>query len=437
VAVYGGSAGGGKSWALLLEPLRHVGNPDFGAVIFRRTTKMVRNEGGLWDESGKLYPLLGAQSRETRLEWRFPSGAKMQFAHLEHEKNKYDWQGGQVALMGWDELTHFTESQFFYLLSRSRSLCGVRPYVRATTNPDALSWVKVFLAPWLDKRYPEPAQSGELRWFVRDGGNILWVPRGTPDAKSVTFIRASVFDNKILMAKDPGYLANLKALSVIDRARLLDGDWDIVPGGNMFRRDWFDILEAAPRDLVRLVRFWDMAATRPKPGKTDPDWTVGVLMGLDRRNVVWVLDVQRVRDTPLVTEALIKTTAAADRERWKDVASVEIRQEQEPGSSGVTVTDHYTREVLPGYEFRPQRSTGPKEERAKPFSAYAEARNVKLVAGSWNHDYLNELTAFPPEHPDVHDDQVDASSGAFARLYEQFELITDESTYEQFWPDEE
>src|SRR5947209_1730770 len=72
IAIYGGAAGGGKSWALLLEPLRHVHVPDFGAVFFRRTGVQIRNEGGLWDESAKLYPHLGGRPREQALEWRFP-----------------------------------------------------------------------------------------------------------------------------------------------------------------------------------------------------------------------------------------------------------------------------------------------------------------------------------------------------------------------------
>ncbi|HEU4752054.1 MAG TPA: phage terminase large subunit [Armatimonadota bacterium] len=410
IAVYGGSAGGGKTWALLLEVLRHVHNPGFGAVIFRRESPQIRNEGGLWDESMKLYPLLGARPREAMLDWRFPSGARLKFAHLQYEKDKQEWQGAQVPLLGFDELTHFTESQFFYLLSRNRSVCGVRPYVRATTNPDPLSWVKTFLAPWLDRQHPEPAQSGELRWFIRDGGQILWVPRGTPDAKSVTFVRASIFDNRILLAKDPGYLANLKAMSLVDRKRLLEGDWEIVEGGNMFRREWFGTpLDAAPAGL-RLARYWDLAATEVKPGK-DPDWTVGTLMGLSSDGYVYLLDVQRVRATPGAVEKLIRQTAELDRDRH---GSVDTLMEEEGGSSGIAVTDHYARRVLLGFPFRGIRSTGPKEERAKPFSAQAEAGNVRLVRGPWNHDWLNELVAFP--NPEVHDDQVDSASGAFNYL---------------------
>jgi predicted phage terminase large subunit-like protein len=407
IAIYGGSAGGGKTFAELIEALRHVSVPRFNAVIFRRSSEQIRQSGGLWEAAQEVYSKFGAKSREQQLDFRFSSGATIKLDSLIHEKTKEEYQGAEIALIEFDELTHFTESQFFYLLSRNRSTCGVRPYVRATTNPDANSWVKGFLSPWLRKDfagYGGPAESGEIRWFVRDGGAILWVPEGTPDAKSVTFVRASIYDNKILLAKDPGYLANLKAMSLVDRKRLLDGDWDIVEGGNFFRREWFEIVSATPK-IGQRVRFWDLAATEVKPGK-DPDWTVGYLMNYSD-GAFFVEDVQRVRTTPKQVENLIVQTATIDGR------SVRVRMEQEPGSSGVIVIDYYTR-VLAGWDFKGVRSTGDKAERAKPYSAQAEAGNVKLKEGPWNNDFLNEHAAFP--NPEIHDDQVDGGSGALFEL---------------------
>ncbi|MBU6428252.1 MAG: terminase family protein [Cyanobacteria bacterium REEB65] len=241
IAVYGGAAGGGKTWALLLECMRHAQNPHFGAVIFRRTSPQITNEGGLWDESLKLFPLTGATGLVGSLDWRFPKGANIGMRHLQYERNVFDWQGSQVPLLCFDELTHFSESQFFYMLSRNRSTCGVRPYVRATTNPD-INWVKEFLAQWVDRKHPDPAASGELRWFIRVKGELVWAhsveelaaqyPKKRP--KSVTFIRASIFDNKVLLNLNPEYLANLEALPDVERARLLDGDWDVKREGLVY-----------------------------------------------------------------------------------------------------------------------------------------------------------------------------------------------------------
>lgn len=406
IVVYGGSAGGGKSFALLMEPLRHVSNPKFGAVIFRRTYPEIKNEGGLWDEASNIYPIVGARPRETTLEWEFKSGAKVKFAHMQLEKDKYSWQGSQVPLLCWDELTHFSSSQFFYMLSRNRSTCGVKPYVRATTNPDADSWVKDFLSPWIDPSFPDPAESGEVRWFIRDAGQIIWCKPNTPDAKSATFIRSSIYDNKILLEKNPEYLANLKALPLVERMRLLDGDWTIRPSGNKFKRHWFELVDAAPAQFDRVVRYWDLAATEAKKG-TDPDYTVGCKVGR-KDGVYYVLDIQRDRLTPGKVEQLILQTATLDGRKTA------IHMEQEPGSSGVNTIALYRR-LLAGYEFHGNKTTGSKELRANAASSQAEGGNIKIVRGYWNDAFLNELAAFPMEG--VHDDQVDAFDGALEQLY--------------------
>ena len=90
IVIGGAAAFVGKTFALLLDPLRHIAVPNFGGVIFRRTSVQIRNEGGLWDTSMKLYRLVNAEARESSLDWKFPSGAKISFRHLEYEKNKYD-----------------------------------------------------------------------------------------------------------------------------------------------------------------------------------------------------------------------------------------------------------------------------------------------------------------------------------------------------------
>lgn len=408
IAIYGGAAGGGKTFALLLEFLRHIKNPEFGAVIFRRTAEQIRIEGGLWDIASQLYPALGARGRENRHDWTFPTGARITFDSIQHEKDKLAFQGAQICGLGFDELTHFTESQFFYLLSRNRSTCGVRPYVRATTNPDANSWVKPFLGPWISAELP--AADGELRYFIRDGGQIRWVPKRTKFAKSVTFIRAKVTDNPALLRRDPGYLANLKSLSLVDRRRLLDGDWEAVEGGDFFQPGWFSIVELPPAVVDGKVRFWDLAGTeaaRNRGMAKDPDWTVGLLLSRLPEGRFTVEDVKRVQLRALGVEQLVLRTAEMDGQ------SVPVRMEQEPGSSGLAVIDRYRR-LLAGWDFQGVRSTGAKAERAKPVSAQAEAGHVQLVRAPWNSAYLAELSAFPS--PGAHDDQVDATSGAFREL---------------------
>jgi predicted phage terminase large subunit-like protein len=411
IVVYGGSAGGGKSVGLLLDALRFAALkpvPGYGAVIFRREGPQITNQGGLWDEANSIYPLAGGKPNKTYLAYDWPRHkTRIRFSHMQYEQDKFAWQGAQIPYIGFDELTHFTQDQFFYMLSRNRSTCGVKPRVRGTTNPDPDSWVKAFLAPWVDSSYPRSARSGELRRFIRDGGQIHWLPKGEhhPDEKTVTFIAANIYDNKILLAKDPGYLANLKALPPVERMQLLEGDWNIRPSGNKFKRHWFEIIDAVPASMEKIVRAWDKAGTEAKQGK-DPDWTVGCKVGR-KDGLYYVLDVVRDRLTPGAVDRLVKMTADMDGRM------VVVHEEQEPGSSGVAQIER-SRRLLAGYEYHGVKSTGSKEIRANPTSSQAEGGNIKIVRSAWNEVFINELCAFPTAG--VHDDQVDALSLAMEQL---------------------
>jgi predicted phage terminase large subunit-like protein len=419
IAIYGGAAGGGKSYALLLEPLRHIAVPDFGAVIFRRTLADVTKEGGLWDTSAGLYKLLGAVPNVQLKKWLFNTSSRIGFGHLEHETTKYDWQGAQIALLLLDELTHFSKSQFFYMLSRNRSTCGVRPYVRATCNPDADSWVAEFIAWWIDQDtgYAIPERSGVIRWMLRRGEDLHWgdsqeeLLQRFPDAepeepKSVTFIVSSVFDNKILLERDPGYLGNLKALDLVERERLLRGNWKIRPAAGLyFKRHYFEIVDVVPADAKR-IRRWDLAATEPADGQ-DPDWTVGLKLARDGNGVCYVEHVERLQASPARVEQAILTTAAHDGKECL------IGLPQDPGQAGKAQARNLTT-MLAGYTVRTERETGSKVVRASAVSAQAEVGNVKLLRGAWNEAFLTELENFPS--PKSKDDQVDALAGAFNEL---------------------
>lgn len=420
IAVYGGAAGGGKSFALLMEPLRHYNNPKFGGVIFRRNTVQVRNEGGLWDESMSMYYPLKGRPHEQSLEWSFPSGMRMKFAHLEHEKTVYNWQGSQIPFIGFDELTHFTETQFTYMLSRNRSAtAGVPGYVRATTNPDADSWVRRWIDWWIgEDGYPIKERSGVVRWFIRQDDAMIWGDSkeeliekyGSEQIpKSFTFIPSSIHDNKILMAKDPSYLSNLMALSRVDRLRLLGGNWNVRPSAGMFfQREWFEVVNALPSPIVRTVRAWDRAATKPSATNPDPDWTRGVKLAKLASGQFAVLHVASGRESPLGVERLVKNTASHDG------LTTDIVIAQDPGSAGVADADNYVR-LLAGYIIKITRPSADKITRAKPLSAQCEAGNVLVLRGDWNEDFFKELENFDGSDSG-HDDQVDAASDAFNEL---------------------
>jgi predicted phage terminase large subunit-like protein len=176
--------------------------------------------------------------------------------------------------------------------------------------------------------------------------------------------------------------------------------------GALFQRDWFAVVDRAP-PLTSRVRGWDLAATPKDPAKAhDPDWTAGVLLGKDQGGTYYVLDVRRLQGTPQQVQALVRRTAEADGR------GVSIWMEQEPGSAGVAVRDHYLR-LLAGFDFHGERSTGSKVDRAVPLAAQAEGGTVKLVRGAWNKAFLDEVELFPFG---THDDIVDSTTLAFAHL---------------------
>jgi len=145
IAIYGGANGGGKTWALLMEAIRHVANPRYGAVLFRRETPQITNEGGMWDESFTLYFHIGGKpTQQPYHQWNFPSGAAVTMTHLQHEKTVCGWDGSQLAMAGFDQLEQSTRKQFLYMPGRMRSTSGVRPYTGATCNPDP----DCFLVDW-------------------------------------------------------------------------------------------------------------------------------------------------------------------------------------------------------------------------------------------------------------------------------------------------
>lgn len=388
----------------------------------------VTEQGGLWDASMKLYNLVRGSRpiRSPKPYWKFKSGAKVSFRQIARDSDVYDWQGTEIPLIEFDELTHFSEFVFFYMLSRNRSMCGVKPYVRASCNPDADSWLAGFISWWINQEtgYPIPERSGKIRWMIRRDETVHWADtkeelweqfnlvteEERSEPKSVAFVASTIYDNQALLKTDPGYLANLKALSIVERERLLYGNWKIKAAKGLFfpRSALPELLETVPNDVVRWVRGWDLAATDTDEGG-DPAYTASVLLGKRRNGRYVIADATNHRLKAEKVRNLVKQCAVSDKGKYR---RVRIRLSQDPGQAGKEQAESYIK-MLAGFNVTAVKESGDKQSRAEPFAAQWQAGNVDVVAGPWTEALLGQYESFPESK---FMDMVDAGSNAFNEL---------------------
>lgn len=332
--------------------------------------------------------------------------------------NHYITESGLINKNCFDELCHFTWSQFIYMLSRNRSMCGIKPYIRATCNPDSQSWVRSFIDWWIDKDtgYPIEERSGKIRYFIMREDKVIWADTkqeleekyNNCLPKSATFISSKIYDNPALLKQNPEYLANLQALPKFEREQLLHGNWNIKPqAGLFFKKHYFEVTSVIPKKTQK-VRYWDRAATK-KTDTNDPDFTVGLKLEKDENGIFYVTDLVRLQETPLGVQTAIRNTATQDGFITK------IGIEQDPGQAGVADVDYLIR-LLSGFIVKPYKATKDKISRASPVSSQSEAGNIKVLKADWNDEFFKELENFPEG---THDDIVDALSGAFGMFTEE------------------
>lgn len=435
IAFYGGAAGGGKSFGAVFELGKWSHVPNFRGIIFRRIVKDLR---GLWDIASQMYPDSGGRSREgnTR-DWRWPSGAKVEFDHMQRESHRFNHQGQEYALVVFDEITHFTQSQFWYLVSRLRSTCGVNPYLRATCNPDPDSFVADMVAWYIgEDGYPILERSGVVRWFVRPDDDLVWfasreeAEAAYPDEAplSFTFIAARLDDNEALTQADPGYRGKVQAQGRVYRARLLGdgkrgGNWKVRDGaGLVFSRDDFVLADEPPSRVIATVRAWDKASSVPTAKHPDPDWTRGVRVSLCEGGELWIDDVVSLRARPTEVLAKMRETAESDgifvtQVIWKDTGQAGVvdveTTEDALGEFVVEVVDSHGSDTT-AVSNAQHRSSRAKRAFAKAWAPLVNKNRVHALRGAgWLKALLAEADGFPDA---VHDDIIDAISAAWQVL---------------------
>lgn len=381
--LYGGAAGGGKSDYLLMAASQFCERPDYVALLLRKTFTDLNQPGGIMNRAVEWWAGqhgIRWHQADKRLTW--PSGARVVFGHLDSATAHLRYQGGEYHFIGIDEASQIPAQQLTYLHSRLRRHegSGIPTRYRLASNPGGVSH------DFLRAHYVQD-ETGER-----------------------VFLPARMGDNPGVDQAD--YLARLSRLDSVTRAQLERGDWDVAISTGWLEVD--RLVQTPPDDWpdlsgARRVRFWDLAATEEREGE-DPDWTVGALLA-EHDGLYFLCDVARFRAGPAAVERRIAAVAAADG------AGVEVILEQEPGSSGKALVQHYARRVLPGALVRGVRPTGPKIERAKPLASAVANGLLHVPAGAlWLYDMMSEWRSFPEG---AHDDQVDAVAGAFAVVSKQ------------------
>lgn len=290
--LYGGSAGPGKSWALVIDALglqfKHgslgvsaVQIPDYRAVLFRRKTTQFTK---LIDEGKKYYTaypffaeFIQHRTGDPGPSFNFPWGSRIFICHMEQEQNKEDHQGQEYQFVGFDELTQFTYTQYMYLFSRCRStIKNLPPRVRSTTNPTGSGLI------WVRKRF---IQNGNLHfvpkkkyWFLPPTDEADYcgplAKRDDEYSKSRTFVPGFLHENRILMETDPGYKANIMAMGSQYEKALLKGDW-FAFGGDFFS-DFSSQMVVEPFEIPA---GWTLM------GSLDPGWSSPCSFGLSAKDL--------------------------------------------------------------------------------------------------------------------------------------------------------
>ena len=430
IAFYGGAAGGGKTYGMLIDFARHFGAYGVKGLFLRRTTPELRNPGGAWDTSQEMFSSFPfATPNESNLEWDFGRGTSLKFDHLQHIKDLGRYQSAQLGVIYFDELTHFLEKMFLYMLSRNRSTSGIKPYIRAAMNPVANHWVYlVFLRPAGyvgDDGFAIEEMSGVITYFYNIGGKIVFgktkkelmerFPGEKEEPLSFTFIPSYVSDNKILLEKDPKYLARLESMSYVQKMRLKYGNWAVTEdAGRYFNKQDFKVIERSqvPKGLY-CIRYWDMASTKPDPQTKVSDTqarTASVLMGLDlKTGNFYILDVTDELLAPKEVEDRVISLAR------QDGIYITVGLSQDPGQAGKFQVEYY-KERLEHNSITvwSTRETGSKEARANPVAQKARQGFFYIIQEKFADAFLSQAENFPNGRKDV----IDASSGCFSFFVE-------------------
>lgn len=431
ITLYSGSAGAGKTFAIVLNMVKFAAMQNSTIICFRRTSTQIRSPGSIWQEASVIFKRMfpDAKIRHRDLEIFIPStNSVVKFAHLQHLSDVNNHLGSQYSAIFVDEAVTFAPFEEFILplLGRLRNAAvSYTPQMFWATNPrydhGIYHWIKDF---YLDiEGIPLKEKSNVERFFVLENNKPVWFDSreaaesiyGSGDGSPIrTFrsIRAHITDNIPLVTANPQYISNLKALPDIKRRIFLDGSWTArEEEAGYYNRAWSKVVPFSNALAIKRTRCWDLASTPVSSARPSPDFTRGVLVSKDKVGYYTIEDIQSIRDRPHEVEQLIYRTARSDP--LGTIQHIPI----DPAAAGIAYANSIKKNLAEmGIYCRVTRVSRSKLQRFLPFSAIAEAGYVQFVKAEWNEEAYNELENFNGEKNNGFDDICDCLSDAIVVL---------------------
>ena len=437
ITLYHGSAGGGKTYALILSMVKYAAMQNSTIICFRRTAPQIRSPGSVWQEASRIFKQMfpDAKIRSRDLEIYIPStNSIVKFAHLQYLSDVNNHLGSQYSVVIFDEATTFEPFEEFILplMGRMRNAAvSYTPVMLWATNPKfdhgIYHWIKDFYLD--DNGIPLESKSNLERYFVLKNNSPVWYDNledaerehGKGNPRSFRAIRAHVTQNIPLMRSNPDYIANLRALPEIRRRIYLDGSWTArEEEAGYFKREWCNTVPFPNMMNCRRVRSWDQAATPESSAVPDPDWTRGTLVSKDIKTGSYTVeDIKSMRDRPHKVEELIYDTARSDPPGTIIVLPVD------PGQAGIAYANTIKSKLAEmGYYCKLLKTNKSKLTRFLPFSSLSEAGLISFVKAEWNEEAYKELENFNGERNSWHDDIADTLAAAIISLNQGTDIPT-------------
>lgn len=328
-----------------------------------------------------------------------------------------------------DEAQQLTQSQVVYIMSRLRSEAAMKPKMRMTCNPAGkghwlTNWIEWYLLP---DGLPDPEKCGKTRWFTMQNNEMIWgdsaeelkekIPGSTP--LSFTFINANVYDNPVLMKRQPEYVAWLEGQDRETKEALLYGNWYVTKQfESYFKRKWVPIVQDAPY-LGRRCRGFDFAGSIQDEVNRDPDYTATVLMSKSKNGKYCIEHAHRMRERFHTVEEYVFNLSKTEPDDITYVIPVDS------GAAGIAYARSLQKKLAESGRHVILHPAGGKSKltRFRPFASVCQSGAVDVVSSQWNDWFFDELEQFVGDGKQ-HDDALDASVSAFWGLNQGVQLPT-------------